>query len=104
MSQPGSDSSRGVSKRLRAVRSSGSHRRVRRVRSAYFNTTRGVLTGRTDDDDVRQIRQELSEHHIAYLFNADATRPRPMFSSYDWDSIGLEEIRDHISEISEKAV
>ena len=81
-------------------KSSATHRSNRRVRAAYFNTTRGLLTGRPDDNDVEEIRQALYTRDIAYLFNADATRPRPMFSTSDRDSIGLEEIMDHLDELA----
>ena len=67
---------------------------------AFFNTTQGVLTGRPGDEDLRRVREELDSQHIAYLFNPDGTRPRPMFSAQGWDSFGLDEIRQHIAVIS----
>lgn len=72
---------------------------LNRARDAYLNTTKGVLTGRPYDDDVRQAKEMLDRVDIAYLFNPDATRPRPMFCSRDWTSIGIEEIKDHIERI-----
>lgn len=71
----------------------------RGAEAAYFNTTKGVLIGRPDDAVLHEVRKELDKRHIAYLFNPDATRPRPMFTAQGWSSIGLAEICQHVDAI-----
>ena len=73
----------------------------RGAEAAYFNTTKGVLTGRPDDAVLHEVRQMLDERHVAYLFNPDTTRPRPTFSAQGWTSIGLDEIRQHVDAMLE---
>lgn len=71
-----------------------------RVQKAYFNTTQGILAGHPNDEEVLKVRELLDANDIAYLYNADISRPRPVFTSEGWDNIGLEEIKECISEIS----
>lgn len=73
----------------------------RGAEAAYYNTTKGVLTGRPGDESLREVREALDERHIAYLFNPDITRPRPMFTAQGWSSIGLDEICQHVDAIRE---
>lgn len=63
-------------------------------------TTEGILWGHPQDKDTKQVLRELDDAHVAFLFNADKTRPRPCFSlvgSND-DLIGREEIACWIAE------
>jgi hypothetical protein len=66
------------------------------ARKAYFNTTKGVLTGRPDDEDLRRARTRLDESGIAYLYNPDSLRPRPMFLTHGRAIVGLEQIEKYI--------
>ena len=69
------------------------------AREAYFNTTKGVLTGRPDDDDLQRARARLDESGIAYLYNPDSLRPRPMFLTQERAIVGLEQIEEYISSL-----
>ena len=69
------------------------------AREAYFNTTKGVLTGRPDDDDLRSARARLDESGIAYLYNPDALRPRPMFLTQGRAIVGLKQIEEYVSSL-----
>ena len=73
----------------------------RGAEAAYYNTTKGVLTGRPDDSALLLVRRALDDRHVAYLFNPDVTRPRPMFTAQGWSSIGFDEICQHVDAILE---
>lgn len=61
-------------------------------RHAYFNTTRGILTGDPDQDETIATRELLAEKSIAHLFTADRSLPQPMFYVGDNVRIGNKEI------------
>lgn len=63
-----------------------------RSRHAYFNTTRGVLTGNPDQEETQELRSDLNARAIAHLFSPDRTLPRPVFNSGGTISIGADEI------------
>ena len=66
---------------------------------AFRNTTEGVLTGRPDDDDLRRAKEELDACGIAYLYNPDPARPRPMFLTRERTIAGLQQIQDYIESV-----
>lgn len=57
-------------------------------RQAYFNTTRGVLSGHPEHAETKELRRALNERAIAHLFNPDETLPRPVFYSPGVISVG----------------
>ena len=61
-------------------------------RQAYFNTTRGVLSGHPEHAETKELRRALNERAIAHLFNPDETLPRPVFYSPGIISVGDSEI------------
>ena len=67
-----------------------------RTKHAYYNTTRGVLAGRFDDEDLQEIVSILNKSHVAYLYNPDEARPEPMFLTRDNIFVGVQEIKAHI--------
>ena len=67
---------------------------------AYLNTTEGVLTGRPDDEDLQAAKARLDESRVAYLYNPDAARARPMFLTRKRVFVGLQQIEDYIASIS----
>ena len=67
-----------------------------RARHAYFNTTRGVLAGRFEDEDLQEIMSILNDERVAYFYNADDSRPEPMFLTSDSVFVGVEEIKTNI--------
>ena len=66
------------------------------AREAYFNTTKGVLTGRPDDEDLLRAKAWLDESGIAYLYNPDSSRPRPMLLTKGRAIVGLREIEEYV--------
>ena len=67
---------------------------------AYLNTTKGVLTGCPDDEDLRAARTRLDESRVAYLYNPDSARPRPMLLTRKRVFVGLQQIEDYIASLS----
>ena len=57
-------------------------------RQAYFNTTRGVLSGHPEHTETKELRRALNEKAIAHLFSPDETLPRPVFYSAGIISVG----------------
>lgn len=70
------------------------------TRYAFFNTTQGLLYGDPDQDELKAVEKMLEEVGIAYLFNADRYRRRPLFRSQGMTGVGLEEITRVASKIS----
>lgn len=62
------------------------------TRHAFYNTTQGLLYGNPDHDELQAVERMLEETGIAYLFNADRYRRRPLFRSQGMTGVGLEEI------------
>ena len=69
-------------------------------RNAYFNTTRGILTGDPDQAETIETRALLGEKSVAHLFTADPTLPQPMFYADGFVRIGNEEIASLAHRIS----
>ncbi len=63
-------------------------------RYAYFNTTQGTLRADPSHKDMEQILKVLDDNEIVYLYEADTSRPRPVFFSGGHISIGLDEIAE----------
>ena len=61
-------------------------------RHAYFNTTRGVLTGDPEQEETQELRAVLNENSVAHLFTADRTLPQPIFYLDGSVRIGSKEI------------
>ena len=59
---------------------------------AHFKTTRGVLYGDPDQEELKEVRNVLAEAGVVYLFNPDGYRPWPTFYSRDRIGVGLDEI------------
>lgn len=70
-------------------------------RHAYFNTTRGVLTGNPDQEETQRLRGDLNARAVAHLFSPDRTLPRPVFNSGGTISIGADEITAATSRLVE---
>ena len=62
------------------------------ARHAYLHTTKGILTGRGDDPDTLSVKASLDEARIAYLYNPDPLRARPMFLMTGQIAVGREQI------------
>ena len=71
------------------------------ARHAYFHTTKGVLTGRAEDEDTIAIKALLDEQWIAYLYNPDFMRPRPIFLTKTAQIVGRAAIEAHIENLVE---
>ncbi|MDE0161799.1 MAG: hypothetical protein OXL98_08670 [Acidimicrobiaceae bacterium] len=63
-------------------------------RYAYFNTTQGTLRADPSHRDMQKILKVLEDNEIVYLYEADTSRPRPVFFSRGHISIGLAEIAE----------
>ena len=61
-------------------------------REAYFNTTRGMLTGNPEQGETKSVRNALNDGAVAHLFTPDATLPQPVFYSAKTVSVGAIEI------------
>ena len=70
------------------------------AREAYFNTTKGVLAGRRDDEDLLRAREILDKFRIAYCFTANARRPRPVFLMRDRVLVGAGAIESHFAKLA----
>ena len=70
------------------------------ARDAYFNTTKGVLAGRRDDEDLVRAREILDEFRIAYCFTENARRPRPVFLMRDRVLVGAGAIKSHFAKLA----
>ena len=69
-------------------------------RYAYLNTTKGVLYGDPDQDELKEVQQALEDAGIAYLFNAHEGRPRPTFYAHSMTGFGFDEIVCLITNLS----
>lgn len=73
-----------------------------RSRDAYFNTTRGVLSGNPEQEETKRVRTLMNERTIPHLFTPDDTLPRPVFYSSGGVGVGETEIRavaNHLSSL-----
>ena len=57
---------------------------------AYFNSSKRLLYGDPHQDELRAVEKLLEEASIAYPFNPDENRRRPLFRSNRMTGVGLE--------------
>ena len=69
------------------------------TRYAYFNTTQGLLYGDPDQEELKAVEKMLEEASVAYLFNPDEYRRRPLFRSQGMTGVGVEEIARVVSKL-----
>ena len=72
------------------------------ARHAYFHITKGVLSGRADDPSTQQVKAQLDAAGIAYLYNPDWCRPRPLFLAPHRVFVGAKEIEEYIAALQKQ--
>ena len=70
------------------------------ARHAYFDTTQGTLESSRHHPDLDKIREVLAEARIAYLFNANDRRPRPVLRTANSVDVGIEAIIARIAALA----
>ena len=67
---------------------------------AYLHTTKGTLSINPDDEDGLSVKKMLDEERVAYLYNPDSCRVRPMFITRERGAIvGRIAIEAHIESL-----